>query len=176
MRFCKFHTQMHIFVALRFCIRFQNHRHTQPVALGKGNVQHLAHIALPLILVPHTDKSNENVGFLFLVHAVLQGSFSPLDSDTKPQKALQGGVAQHSAGNGPHRLESRLLLRQLIGDIALTLLAGSVQKAAPHHPAHISTDIVCSGFFPGKGSGHSRFLSVVIIAEGMADITDGFLV
>ena len=54
-------------------------------------------------------------------------------------------------------------------------LAGGVQKAAPQHPAHISADIVCSGFFPGKGSGHSRFLSVVIIAEGMAAIMDGFL-
>ena len=55
-------------------------------------------------------------------------------------------------------------------------LAGGVQKTAPQHPAHISTDIVCSGFFPGKGSGHSRFLSVVIIAESMTDIMDGFLV
>ena len=106
----------------------------------------------------------------------MQGSPSPLDSDAKPQKALQGGVAQHSAGNGPHRLESHLLLWQLIGDIALALLADSVQKAAPQHPAHISADIVCSGFFPGKGSGHSRFLSVVIIAESVADIMDGFLV
>ena len=89
---------------------------------------------------------------------------------------LQGGVVQHSAGNGPHRLEAHLLLWQLIGDIALAPLAGSVQKAAPQHPAHISADIVCRGFFPGKGSGHSRFLSVVIIAESVADIMDGFLV
>jgi len=51
-----------------------------------------------------------------------------------------------------------------------------MQKAAPQHPAYISADIVCRGFFPGKGSGHSCFLSIVIIAEGMADITDGFLV
>ena len=70
----KFHTQMHIFVALAFCIRFQNHRHAQPVTLGKGDIQNLAHIALPLILLPHTDKPNENVGLSFLVHAVLQGS------------------------------------------------------------------------------------------------------
>ena len=73
---------------LVFCIRFQNHRHAQPVALGKGNIQHLSHIALPLIFLPHTDKSNENAGLPFLVHAVLQGSPSPLDNDTKLQKAL----------------------------------------------------------------------------------------
>ena len=91
-------------------------------------------------------------------------------------KALQSRVVQHSAGNGPHGLEPHLLLRQLVGDIALAPLAGGVQKAAPQHPAHISADIVCRGFFPGKGSGHSCFLSIVIIAEGMADITDGFLV
>ena len=30
-------------------------------------------------------------------------------------------------------------------------------------------------FFPGKGSGHSYFLSVVIISESVADIMDGFL-
>ena len=118
----------------------------------KGLSQNDFSKSLPLIFLPHTDKSNENVGFLFLVHAVLQGSFSPLDSDTKPQKALQGGVAQYSAGNGPHRLESHLLLWQLIGDIALAPLADSVQKAAPQHPAHISADIVCSGFFPGKAA------------------------
>ena len=73
---------------LVFCIRFQNHRHAQPVALGKDNIQHLSHIALPLIFLPHTDKPNENVGLPFLVHAVLQGSPSPLDSDAKLQKAL----------------------------------------------------------------------------------------
>ena len=43
------------------------------------------------------------------------------------------------------------------------------------YPAHISTDIVCSGLFPGKGSGHSRFLSVVIIAESVADTVNFFL-
>ena len=42
---------MHIFVALRLCIRFQNHRHTQPIALGKGNVQHLSHIDSPFCLI-----------------------------------------------------------------------------------------------------------------------------
>ena len=43
------------------------------------------------------------------------------------------------------------------------------------YPAHISTDIVCSGLFPGKGSGHSRFLSVVIIAESVADTVNFLL-
>ena len=104
------------------------------------------------------------------------GSPASLDGDTKLQKALRGGVVQHSADDGPHRLESHLLLRQLIGDIALAQLAGGVQKTAPQHPAHISADIVCRSFFPGKGGGHSRFLSVVIVAESVADIMDGFLV
>ena len=43
------------------------------------------------------------------------------------------------------------------------------------YPAHISTDIVCSGLFPGKGSGHSCFPSVVIIAESMTDTVNFFL-
>ena len=136
----------------------------------------ISSIALPLIVLPNTDKSNENIGFLFLVHAVLQGRPAPLDSDAKLQKALHSRVVQHSAGNGPHGLEAHLLLWKLIGDIALTPLAGGMQKAALQHSADIGADIVCRGFFSGKGSGHSCFLSVVIISESVADIMDGFLI
>lgn len=167
---------MDIFVALGLGIGLQNYRHAQPVALGKGNIHNLAHIALSLILLPHTDKPYKDIRLLLLVHAILQGSAAPLDGHSEVHEPLQAGIAQHPLCNGPQRPDAQFPLRQLVGDIALAPLAGGVQKAAPQHPAHIGADIVCRGFFPGKGSGHSRFLSVVVIAESVTDIMDGFFV
>ena len=53
--------------------------------------------------------------------------------------------------------------------VVLSRLGADVRRSLLIPVVCISTDIVCSGLFPGKGSGHSYFLSVVIIAESVAD-------
>ena len=51
----KLHAEMQVFVAFGPGVGLQDHRNAQPVALGEGHLHDLAHIALPLIRLPHAD-------------------------------------------------------------------------------------------------------------------------
>ena len=68
----KLHAKMQVFVAFGPGVGLQDHRNAQPVALGEGHLHDLAHIALPLIRLPHADQTDEDVWLLFPIQPLVQ--------------------------------------------------------------------------------------------------------
>ena len=129
-----------------------------------------------LILFAHADHADEDIGLLFLVHALLERLSALFDGHGETHQALHARIVQHSRRDRPKGLEAELFLGPLVGDVTLAALARRVQEAAAQHPAHVGTDVLRRRLLTGKGVDHARLLPVVVVAEGVADRIDGALI
>ncbi len=166
---------MDILIALGFCIGVQHHGNAQPVAFGKGKIHDLAHIALPLISFPHADHAHIDAGLFLLIQHIFQRGPGLGEHPCKVKQLPQAHGLQHPPQQDPRRLETDLLPRQLVGNVALATLTGGVQKAVCQHAPHKAADVGHNRFLVTEPAGHALFFAVIIIAKGMANVLDVLL-
>ena len=174
-RTVKFHAQVDILIALGFCIGVQHHGNAQPVAFGKGKIHDLAHIALPLISFQHADHAHIDAGLFLLIQHIFQRGPGLGEHSCKVKQLPQAHGLQHPPQQDPRRLETDLLPRQLVGNVALATLTGGVQKAVCQHAPHKAADVGHNRFLVTEPAGHALFFAVIIIAKGVANVLDVLL-
>lgn len=87
------HAEVYVLLAFQLCVRVQNHRDVQPVALGKSDIHDLAHIAMPLILLAHADQTDKDIRLFRLIHfrpqilAALLGEREKMDDLAQAHRA-----------------------------------------------------------------------------------------